>query len=124
MADDDGDDGLGFTLPPLRLPAFTLPDHFRLVIPRTPPKHNPVRVSARTALVAALAFDLLDALVVLLAGAAVPWPRTFVGALALAPLVGPVGLAYAWEGVAATVGLPWLAVAPSATLLVLARLFR
>ncbi|WP_327051045.1 hypothetical protein [Halomicrococcus gelatinilyticus] len=124
MADDDGDDGLGFTLPPLRLPAFTLPDHLGFAFPRTPEKRAPVRVDARTVFVAALAFDLLDALVVLLAGAAVPWPRAFVGTLALAPLVGPVALAYAWEAVAATAGLPWLAVAPSATLLVLARLFR
>lgn len=124
MADDDGNDGLGFTLPPIQVPPFTLPDHLGIVFPRTPEKRAPVRVDARTVLVVALAFDLLDALVVVLAGAAVPWPRAFAGTLALAPLLGPVGLAYAWEGVAATVGLPWLAVVPSATLLVLVRLFR
>ncbi|WP_440007820.1 hypothetical protein [Halomicrococcus sp. SG-WS-1] len=125
MGDDDGDDGLRFTLPPLRLPAFTLPDRIHFLYPTPPGRnrdHAPVQVSTRTAFAVALALDLLDVLVVLFAGAAAPWLRAALGAFALAPLVGAFGVGYVWEGVAAAAGLPWLAVVPSATLLLLARL--
>lgn len=128
MGEEDDDEGIGwgFSLPPIRLPPIVLPERIRFALPTTSTREPPdsVRLPAEAVLVAALVFDVFDALVVLFAGSAAPWLRAVVGAFSLLPLVGPAGLVYLWEGAAAALGVPWVALAPSATLLLSARLIR
>jgi hypothetical protein len=126
MADRDDDSGIRFTLPPMSLPPVTLPDRIRLILPvferpERPERSRRVRVRTRSVVAALLVLDALDALLAL-NGSPAPWLRVVVGTIVSGGVVGPVGLVYLWEGIAVTAGAGWLAVAPSATLLLLARL--
>ncbi len=128
MADRDDDSGLGFTLPPMNLPPMTFPDEIRLIVPvfnrpEQPERSARLRVRARTLVVFFLVFDIINALVVL-QGAPAPWFRAIVGTVLTAVVVGPASVVYLWEAVAVVAGVGWLTVVPSATLLVVARLFR
>ena len=121
---DDGE-GFSFSLPPIKLPEMRLPERIRLVFPVPDPPEKasqPTRVRVSWVLVAVLVADVLDALAVALVGpATLPWARAAVGTLASILLVGLPGLLYAWELVAISAGFGWLSVAPTLTLLVLAR---
>ncbi|GAA0226539.1 hypothetical protein [Haladaptatus pallidirubidus] len=128
MADRDDDSGFSFTLPPMRIPPVTLPDRVRLIVPvferpEQPDKSTRLRVRLRTLVAFLLLFDLVDALLVL-QGSPAPWFRAVIGTALLTIVVGPVSFAYLWEGLAVFAGVGWLAVAPSATLLLLARFLR
>lgn len=125
MADRDDDSRLRFTLPPMSLPPVTLPDRIRLILPafERPERPSRVRVRTRSVVAALLVLDAFDALLAL-RGSPVPWLRVVVGAVVTGVIVGPVGVAYLWEGIAVAAGAGWLAVVPSATLLLLARLVR
>ncbi|WP_227353429.1 hypothetical protein [Haladaptatus salinisoli] len=126
MADRDDDSGIRFTLPPMSLPPITLPGRIRLVFPaferpERPERSTKVRVRTRNVVAALLVFDALDALLAL-SGSPTPWLRAVVGTVVAGVVVGPVGLVHLWEGIAVAAGAGWLAVVPSATLLLLARL--
>jgi len=129
MSEGDDDSGLGFTLPPMRLPPLTLPERIRLVfplfeLPERPERSSRVRVRTKHIVAALLLFDLLDAILAVWFGSPAPWVRALVGVGLTALLVGPVSLLYLWEPLAAAVGVGWLAVVPSATLLLVARVVR
>jgi hypothetical protein len=125
----DDDSGLGFTLPPMRLPPVTLPERVRLVfplfeLPERPERSSRVRVRTKHLVAVLLLFDLLDAILAVWFGSPVPWVRALVGVGLTALLVGPVSLLYLWEPLAAVFGVGWLAVVPSATLLLFVRVVR
>jgi hypothetical protein len=116
---DQSRSALSFSLPPIRLPPL-FPDDFRVLWPvgGTPT----TRVSRRTAAAALVAFDVLDAVLVLTVdAAAVTAARTVGGTLAAAGAFGPLGAVYALEAAAALAGYGWLTVAPTLTLLLLVR---
>ncbi|SIR46484.1 hypothetical protein SAMN05421858_2343 [Haladaptatus litoreus] len=128
MADRDDDSGFSFTLPPMRLPPVTFPDRVRLIVPvferpKEPDKSTRLRVRLRTLVAFLLLFDVVDALLVL-QGSPAPWFRAVVGTVLMTIVAGPIGSVYLWEGFAVFAGIGWLAVAPSATLLLFARLLR
>lgn len=122
---DDGG-GLGFSLPPISLPEVRFPERIRLVfpIPEPPEKvSKPTRVRVSRVLLAVVLVDALDALAVALVGpAALPWARTTLGTLLSILLAGPLGLLYPWELMATLGGYGWFTLAPTLTLLVLARM--
>lgn len=108
--------GLSFRLPPIRLPEFFPPD-FELRLPIPGGSHGG-QVSARTVLVACIAFDAFDAVVALLVGSQLVGGARAVGGLALAATVaGVTGLAYGWELLAVLLGYPELTAVPSLTVL-------
>lgn len=121
MADDDERRSFPITLPPIRLPPLFpegrppfFPERLSVVLPA------PERVrGSGNPLLAAVALDVVDAVVVLALGGGLA--RVVLGTLLAGALAGPIGIAYALEALPGTVGPPWLAVLPSATLLVLAR---
>lgn len=79
-------------------------------------------MSRRTAAAAPVAFDVLDAVLVLTVdAAAVTAARTVGGTLVAAGAFGPLGAVYALEAAAALAGYGWLTVAPTLTLLLLVR---
>jgi hypothetical protein len=123
---DSDDEGFSFSLPPIKLPEMRLPERIRLVfsVPNHPEDvSRPTRVSVSRVLLAVLVADALDAFAVALVGPdTLPWTRAAVGTLASILLVGPLGLLYPWELLAILGGVGWLSVAPSLTLLVLARI--
>jgi len=124
--DDRDDAGLGFSLPPISLPEMRLPERVRLVFPVPEPPEKvtkPVRVEASWVLLAVILADGLDAFAVAWAGpGTLAWARAAVGLLAGVVLVGGPGLLYAWELVAILAGMGTLSLAPTLTVLVLARL--
>lgn len=113
MADDEeGGSGLGFTLPPIRLPTTLFPEGLRLQIPGwASGKGN--------RLLAAIILDLGDAAVVILIGDSLV--RPFIGTAVMALLQGPYGLVYAIEILPTLANLSFLAVVPSATILTYTR---
>ena len=121
---DEDRSGFSFTLPPLKLPNVAFPKDLRVRLPS--PDHRRVsEVSLRNVLIVAVLVDLLDAVLLFVAGPPLlAWTRVGVGTLLAFVLVGLPGLLYAWEGVAVLAGVGWLSAVPSATALVLARLLR
>ena len=121
----DETEGFGFSLPPIKLPEVKFPERIRLVfpIPEPPEKvSKPTHVRVSQVLLAAVLADALDALAVILAGpTTLPWVRATAGTLLSILVAGPFGLLYAWELLAILEGVGWLALAPTLTLLVLAR---
>ena len=117
--------GFSFTLPPISLPQVRLPERVRLLfpIPNPPePVSRPTRVRFSNVLLVVLLVDVLDAVVVFWAGPeTLPWVRGAVGVLASVLVAGPGGLLYAWELLATLTGFGWLALAPTATALLLGR---
>ena len=111
---------LSFRLPPFRLPEFFPPDfELRFPIPGIARKR---RVSARTVLVACLAFDLFDAVVaILVTSPLVGGARAFGGLVLAASVVDAVGLVYSWELLAVLLGYPELTAFPSLTVLLFLR---
>lgn len=109
MADDEeGGSGLGFTLPPIRLPTTLFPEGLRLQIPAwASGKGN--------RLLAAFVLDLGDAAVVILIGDSMV--RAFIGTAVMALLHGPYGLVYAVESLPTLANLSFIAVIPTATIL-------
>jgi len=132
MADEDAgrpredDEGFSLSLPPISLPKVRLPDRIRLAfpIPEPPERARPRRVRTSRLLVAVALADALDAVAVLLGGpGTLPWVRATAGTLLSILFAGFPGLLYSWELFAVLGGVGWLSVAPTATLLVVARLF-
>jgi hypothetical protein len=121
--DDDQDRGFSFSLPPIRLPPM-FPDSFRVLWPGGgdgPTTH----ASRRTAAVALVAFDLVDAVLALgVEAPVVDAARVVAGALVAASAFGLPGLVYAAEGAAVLAGAGELTVAPTLTLLLVVRLLR
>lgn len=113
MADDE-DDGrrLGFTIPPIRLPDVLFPEGLRFWVPGW-------ISSEGNRVLAALALDSIDALVLLAVGDSLL--RPFAGTVVTALLHGPFGLLYAVELLPTVVDLSLLAIVPSATILTLLR---
>ncbi|WP_135853749.1 hypothetical protein [Halorussus salinus] len=124
--DRDDETGFRFSLPPVVLPEMRLPERIRLVFPIPDPPEKvsrPTKVRVSWVLLAVVLADALDAAVVLAAGPeTLTWARAAVGLVAAAFLVGGPGLLYAWELLAVLGGLGWLSVAPTLTVLVLARI--
>lgn len=111
---------LSFSLPPFRLPQF-FPPEFELSFP-IPGSHPGRRVSARTVLVACLAFDAVDAAMALLVESQlVGGARAFGGLVLAATVTDVVGLAYGWELLAVLFGYPELTVFPTLTVLLFLR---
>ena len=121
-SDDSG--GFSFTLPPLKLPNVAFPKHLQVRLP--PPAYDrELDVQPRTLLIVAVLVDLLDAVLMFVAGPPLlEWVRVVVGTAVALVFVGLTGLLYVWEGVAVLAGVGWLSVFPSATTLVLARALR
>ncbi|WP_158055516.1 hypothetical protein [Halorussus halophilus] len=115
-----------FSLPPISLPDVRLPERIHLLLPIPEPatKYTPsVRLRTSWVLAIVVLLDLLDAVVGLIAGFdTLPWLRSVVGLGVSILFAGPAGLLYAWELIATVAGFGWLALAPTATLLVLGRL--
>lgn len=112
--------GLSFRLPPFRLPEF-FPPEFELSFP-IPGSHPGRSVSARTVLVACLAFDAFDAVLALLVGSQlVGGARAFGGLVLAATVTDLLGLAYSWELLAVLFGYPELTVFPTLTVLLFLR---
>lgn len=112
--------GLSFRLPPFRLPEF-FPPEFELSFP-IPGSHPGRRVSARTVLVACIAFDAFDAVMALLVGSQlVGGARAFGGLVLAATVTDVLGLAYSWELLAVLVGYPELTAFPTLTVLLFLR---
>lgn len=109
---DDEDDGrrLGFTIPPIRLPEVLFPEGLRFWVPGW-------ISSEGNRVLAALALDSIDALVILAMGDSLV--RPFVGTAVMALLHGPFGLLYAVEVIPTVLDLSLLAVVPTATILTL-----
>lgn len=109
---DDEDDGrrLGFTIPPIRLPEVLFPEGLRFWVPGW-------ISSEGNRVLAALALDSIDALVILAVGDSLV--RPFVGTAVMALLHGPFGLLYAVEVIPTVLDLSLLAVVPTATILTL-----
>lgn len=111
---------LSFSLPPFRLPQF-FPPEFELSFP-IPGSRPGRRVSARTVLVACIAFDTVDAAMALLVGSQlVGGVRAFGGLVLAATVTDVVGLAYSWELLAVLFGYPELTVFPTLTVLLFLR---
>jgi hypothetical protein len=133
MADEDAgrpredDEGFSLSLPPISLPEVRLPDRIRLVFPVPEPpetRFRPRRVRTSWVLVAVALADALDAAAVLLGGPeTLPWARAVAGTVLSILFAGFAGLLYPWELIAALGGHGWLSIAPTATLLLVARLF-
>ncbi|PSP56082.1 hypothetical protein BRC82_02805 [Halobacteriales archaeon QS_1_67_19] len=121
----DESEGFSFSLPPILLPEVRLPERIRLAFPTPDPPEKTSRsrrVRVSSVLFAALLVDALDALAVVWSGpAALPWVRGALGTLFGVAFAGPLGLAYAWELVAILAGHGWVALAPTATALVVMR---
>lgn len=113
-----------FSLPPISLPEMQFPERLRVLFPETPTKAIPsVRLRTSWVLAIVLLLDLLDATVGLFAGfGTLPWVRGIVGLAVSVVFAGPAGLLYGWELVATLAGFGWLALAPTATLLIFGRL--
>ena len=111
---DDEDDGrrLGVTIPPIRLPEVLFPDGLRFWVPGWVSSEG-------NRVLAALALDSIDALVVL--AVADSLLRPFVGTAIMALLHGPFGLLYAVEFLPTVLAVPLLAVVPTATILTIFR---
>lgn len=108
MADDeDGGSRIGFSLPPIRLPRIRFPDGLRFLVPEW-------ATGERNVLLAAVVLDIGDAIVILALRDSVV--RAFVGTAAMALLHGPLGLIYAIELLPTILGVSWIAVMPTATL--------
>lgn len=131
MADEDAgrpreeDEGFSLSLPPISLPEVRLPERIRLVfpVPDPPERARPRRVRTSWVLAAVALADALDAAAVLLGGPeTLPWARAVLGTLLAILFAGVPGLLYAWELFAILGGVGWLSLAPTVTLLVLARL--
>lgn len=121
--DEDGDEnesgpGLGFSLPPIRLPPF-FPADFRLRFPVA--GRLRAATSPRRALLAALAFDAADAALALTTGPPIAYLRTVAGTLVAGALVGPGGAAAAWEVAAVAFGAPAATLFPTLAALVVLR---
>lgn len=115
----DGGGGLGFSLPPVRLPPL-FPEDLRVVF-LLPGRPGGVAVSRRGLLAAAAVFDLVDAALALSVGTpVVAWGRTVAGALLASLFVGGYGALAVWEVAAVAAGYPALTVAPTLSALVLA----
>lgn len=113
--------GFSFRLPPLKFPSAVFPENLRFVLP-PPGREHDVEVRPRNVLVVAVLVDLLDAAAILLGvDPLVSWLRVGTGTVLAVVLVGALGLLYAWEALALALGMGWLGVVPSATLLVLSR---
>lgn len=110
--------GLSLRLPPFRLPEFFPPDFvLRFPIPGGLQRR---RVSARTVLLACIAFDVVDAVAALVVGSQLVGGARAIGGLVLAATVASVtGLAYGWELLAVLLGYPVLTVFPSLTVLLI-----
>ncbi|USZ67319.1 hypothetical protein NGM10_11320 [Halorussus salilacus] len=122
--DDKRDEGFGLSLPPVSLPEVRLPERIRLVfpVPDPPEKQRPTRVRTANVLLAAVTVDALDAATVALFGPeTLPWARAVAGTVVSVLFVGLPGLLYAWELVAVLSGVGWLALAPTASALLVAR---
>ena len=117
--------GFSFTLPPMTLPRMELPERIRLLfpLPEPPERSYPtLRVRVSHVLLVALLVDLLDVAAVLWVGTEPLWlARGAVGLAVSLAVAGPAGLLYGWELLATVAGFGPLALAPSATLLVLVR---
>jgi len=109
---DDEDDGrrLGFTIPPIRFPEVLFPEGLRFWVPGW-------ISSEGNRVLAALALDSIDALLILAVGDSLV--RSFVGTAVMALLHGPFGLLYAVEVIPTVLDLSFLAVVPTATILTL-----
>ncbi|MFC4550185.1 MULTISPECIES: hypothetical protein [Halorussus] len=122
---DDERSGFSFTLPPMTLPRMELPERIRLLfpLPEPPERSYPtLRVRVSHVLLVALLVDLLDAATVLwVGGEPFWWARGAVGLAVSLAVAGPAGLLYGWESLATLGGFGLLALAPTATLLVLVR---
>ena len=117
---------LGFSLPPISLPKVRLPERLSLLlpIPEPPAKDAPsVRLRTSSVLAAVALLDVLDAAVGVGFGfETLPWLRAVVGLAVSVVFAGPAGLLYGWELLATLAGFGWLALAPTATLLLVGRL--
>ncbi|UPW01239.1 hypothetical protein M0R88_03820 [Halorussus gelatinilyticus] len=124
--DRDDETGFRFSLPPMVLPEMKLPERIRLVFPVPDPPEKvsrPTRVRVSWVLLAVVLADALDAALILAAGPeTLVWARAAVGVLAAGVLVGGPGLLYAWELLAILGALGSLSLAPTLTVLVLARI--
>lgn len=109
------DDGIRFTLPPIRLPPL-FPGEFRLRIPAAERPRTPV--TRRRLLAAAALADLLDgALAVSVASPVPAYARALAVAVLGVLLVGRAGLLALWEVVVVALGAPLAAAAPTLTAL-------
>jgi hypothetical protein len=121
-ADRDGGDrsssGLGFSLPPIRLPPF-FPADFRLRFPLV--GRLRAATTPRRALLAALLFDAADAALALTTGPPVAYVRTVAGTLVAGVLAGPGGAVAAWEVAAVLLGAPAATLFPTVAALVVVR---
>lgn len=116
--------GFSFRLPPLKFPSAVFPDNLRFVLP-PPGREHDIEVRPRNVLFVAVLVDLLDAALILIGvDPVLSWIRIGAGTVLAVVLVGPLGLLYAWEGLAFVLGVGWLGITPSATLLVLSRALR
>ncbi|MFC7082385.1 hypothetical protein [Halorussus caseinilyticus] len=126
LREDRDGGGLDLSLPPILLPDVRLPERIRLVFPVPDPPEKvsrPTRIRVSWVIVAVALADALDALTVAFAGPkTLAWVRAVAGVLLSVVLVGGPGLLYAWELLAILGGVGVLSVAPTLTLLVLARI--
>lgn len=127
MRDDEEDrDGpkLSFTLPPISVPSFRLPDRFYVILP--PKMRRRERESGLLShLLLAVLVDLVDAALALAAASSgIDLARALGGVVISFLLVGAPGLFYAWEGLAVLLGFARFTALPTATLLVSARALR
>lgn len=110
--------GVSFELPPITFPSF-FPEDFTIRIP--------VPKSVRTAgnpLLAAIAIDLIDVLIILTIGSAGGWLRVLLGTAVTALVFGPFGLLYGLEAIPLVGRIPILGVVPTATAVALSRRVR
>lgn len=119
---NEGSDGIKFslppiTLPPLRLPSFGLPADFSPI----PPVFERVRGSENRVL-AALAIDVIDIIVILVVGGG--FARATFVVILTGWLVYPLGVLSAWEFLPVLGSHPLVGMVPSATLLVLLDRYR
>lgn len=118
---DDGDGGLRFWLPPIKLPDAVFPSDLRVRLP-APGVERRVALSGTRLLVAALAFDAFDAAFALWAAdPVVVWVRVLAGIGVAALATGVYATLYAWEAAAVAAGLSALTAFPSLTALLLLR---
>ncbi len=121
----DDERGFSFSLPPMVLPEMKFPERIRLAFPIPDPPEKvsrPTKVRLSWVLLPVVLADALDAAVVLAASPeTLAWTRAVVGLVAAVLLVGGPGLLYAWELLAVLGGLGGLSVAPTLTVLVVAR---
>lgn len=120
MADDDR--RFGFRLPPFRLPAF-FPDDFELVFPV--PGHDRGRpLGTRWVLVFAIVIDVVDAVLALAMSGPALAGRSFVVFVLAVVVAKNLGLVAIWEVLAVLTGATTITIAPSLTVLVVARALR